>query len=219
MTKKQMLEAVDRLYIYEEDFKTINKLMDSLEDSLFVKIIEEILEGNLFFSDFENIFKDEAYSLTLKNNLESQNRLKIEIERTLAFRKKLEGDQFSIDPTTTRIGITVPSEGTDMRSFYNEIKIENIKNQVYSLFEMLPNDNETVKAAKLRIYNAFQNNEISEEDFLLFARDFILPISIEGQLLDISDLKFMTENKLTEDQMKKIKAFSYFLRREDRGGE
>jgi hypothetical protein len=218
MTKKQMLDAVDKLYIYEEDFKTINKLINSLEDSLFVKIMEEILEGNLFFSDFEKIFNDESYSLTLKSNLESQDKLKKELERTLAFRKKLEGDQFSIDPTTTRVGITVPSDNTSIRDFYDNLTVENIKNQVYGLFEMLPNDNETVKAAKLRVYNAFQSGEILEEDFLLFARDFILPISIEGQLLDISDMKFMAENRLTEDQMKKIKAFSYFLRREDRGG-
>jgi hypothetical protein len=218
MTKKQMIDAIDRMYIYEEDFKTINKLMDSLEDSLFVKILEEVLEGNLFFSDFERIFKDESYSTLLKNNFELQDKLKKELDRTLAFRKQLEGEQFAIDPTVTRIGITVPAKGTAMRDFYDEVKVETIKNQVYSLFEILPNDNEVTRAAKLRIYNAFQNGEISEDDFLLFAREFIMPISIEYQILDNGDRRFMDENKLSEDQMKKIKAFSYFLRRKDAGG-
>jgi hypothetical protein len=214
MRKEQMMQALDNFPIYEKDYSTILNLMDNLEDKLFVKIIEEILEGRLFFSDFERIFADETYAVTLKNNFEAQEELKKELDRTLAFRKITDGINFTIDPKVTRIGITVPSEGTEMRDFYDEIKDEVIKDQLYHLFDTVDSDTPVIKAAKLRVYNAFQSNEISEEDFLLFARDYILPISIEHQILDKSDMQFMIENNLSEIQMKKMKALSYFLRRE-----
>ena len=214
VTKKEMIAAVDRLDIYEKDYETINRLMDNLPDELFVKVIEEVLEGKLFFSDFERLFADDSYSSTLRNNFERQEKLKIELERTLAFRKLTDGEAFSIDPTTTKIGITVPAEGTSMRTFYDEVKDEVTKDQIYSLFETIESDDPVVRASKLRVYNAFQNGEINEEDFLLFARDFILPISIEPQVLDKSDLRFMADNNLTEERVKKLKALSYFFRRE-----
>lgn len=214
MTKNEMLRAVDALDIYERDYETLVQLMDNLSDDLFVKIIEEILEGNLFFSDFERLFADESYASTLKNNFEAQDKLKKELDRTLAFRRLTQGQSFSIDPTTTRIGITVPAEGTDMRTFYDQVKTEVTQDQIYSLFETIENDDPVVRASKLRVYNAFQSGEISEEDFLLFARDFILPIAIEHQILDKSDLRFMADNKLSEEKVKKLKALSYFFRRQ-----
>lgn len=214
MTKNEMLRAVDALDIYERDYETLVQLMDNLSDDLFVKIIEEILEGNLFFSDFERLFADESYASTLKNNFEAQDKLKKELDRTLAFRRLTQGQSFSIDPTTTRIGITVPAEGTDMRTFYDQVKTEVTQDQIYSLFETIENDDPVVRASKLRVYNAFQSGEISEEDFLLFARDFILPIAIEHQILDKSDLRFMADNNLSEEKVKKLKALSYFFRRQ-----
>ena len=41
MTKKEMLDLVDKMPIYEKDYKIINDLLENLDSSLFVKILKE----------------------------------------------------------------------------------------------------------------------------------------------------------------------------------
>jgi hypothetical protein len=208
MTRDEMINAVDRMVIYKKDYETLSLLMANLEDSLFVKILEEILLGNLFFSDFERIFSDSSYSSTLKRNLEAQDKLKKELDRLTAFRDQT-------DQAISLIGLYPPAD-QNLRVFYNQIKDEEIESQLYSIFE----SNEDPLGLKLRIFEALQSGQISKEDFLLFSREYILPISIEHQILNKSDLQFATQNNLSEDQVKKIKALSYFIRRLNyKGGE
>jgi len=210
MTRDEMINAVDRMVIYKKDYETLSLLMANLEDSLFVKILEEILLGNLFFSDFERIFSDSSYSSTLKRNLEAQDKLKKELDRLTAFRGQT-------DQAISLIGLYPPAD-QNLRVFYNQIKDEEIESQLYSIFEA--NEDDLTKQLKLRIFEALQSSQISKEDFLLFSREYILPISIEHQILNKSDLQFATQNNLSEDQVKKIKALSYFIRRLDyKGGE
>ena len=215
MTRNEMMNAIDRMIIYEKDYITLKKMIDVLEDKLFVKILEEILEGRIFLSDFERIFLDESYISTLSRNLETQDKLRKELDRMLAFKREVDADPaYAIDPTTTKIGITIPSEGTDIRAFYDEVALEVRKDQLYSLFETVSSDSLLIREAKLRVANLIQDGEIDEEDILLFSRDYILPIDIEHQVLDKNDMQFMTQNNLSEQQVKKLKALSYFLRRE-----
>jgi hypothetical protein len=210
MTRDEMINAVDRMVIYKKDYETLSLLMANLEDSLFVKILEEILLGNLFFSDFERIFSNSSYSSTLKRNLEAQDKLKKELDRLTAFRGQT-------DQAISLIGLYPPAD-QNLRVFYNQIKDEEIESQLYSIFEA--NEDDLTKQLKLRIFEALQSSQISKEDFLLFSREYILPISIEHQILNKSDLQFATQNNLSEDQVKKIKALSYFIRRLDyKGGE
>jgi hypothetical protein len=182
-------------------------LMANLEDSLFVKILEEILLGNLFLSDFERIFSDSSYASTLKKNLQAQDKLKKELDRLTAFRGQT-------DQAISLIGLYSPAD-QNLKAFYKQIKDEEIESQLYNIFEVEAGEDELTKQLKIRIFEALQSNQISKEDFLLFSREYILPISIEHQILNKSDLQFATQNNLSEDQVKKIKALSYFIRRLD----
>jgi hypothetical protein len=212
MVRDEMLRAIDDMVLYSEDYKTVSFLMANLEDSLFVKILEEILIGNLFFSDFERILSDSSYSSVLENNLKAQNDLKTELDRLIAFRG-------STNQSTTLLGIYPPGDA-NLRSFYEIIKNEEVSSQIYSLFEVDPSDDDITRVLKVRMFEALQDNEIDENDFLLFAREYILPISIEHQILNNSDRQFAQKNNLSDDQVKKMKALSYFIRRmQYKGGE
>jgi len=205
MTRDEMIAAVDNMAIYEKDYKTLSFLIANLEDGLFVKILEEILLENLFISDFERIFSDSSYTSVLAKNLEAQDNLKKELDRLIAFRGQT-------NQSTTLLGMYSPADPM-LRTFYETIKDEEIENQLYGMFETKPSDDDLNRTLKIRIFEALTNGEISKDDFLLFAREYILPISIEHQILNKGDLQFALQNNISEDQVKKLKAVSYFIRR------
>jgi hypothetical protein len=212
MTRDEIITAINDMALYADDYKTVSFLMANLEDSLFVKILEEILIGNLFFSDFERILSDNSYASVLENNLKAQNDLKTELDRLIAFRG-------STNQSTTLLGMYPPGDA-NLRQFYELIKNEEIDSQIYSLFEINPSDNDVTRTLKVRMFEALQNGEIDKNDFLLFAREYILPISIEHQILNKGDLQFARKNNLSDDEVKKMKALSYFIRRLSyKGGE
>jgi len=214
MTKQEMLRKIDELVIYEKDYDTIRFLLNNTTDEFFVKVIEEVLLGNLFFSDFERIFPSGTYETIIKQNLETQDKLRKEIERTIAFRREFgENSNYTIDLKNTRLGVFLPDEGTDMYGFYQDEKSNVINNQIYELLETIPTDNDVVRTVKFKIYQALEEGKIDKEDFLLFAKDYIVPISFENQVLDKTDIDFMVQNNLTQEQVKKIKSLSLFIKR------
>jgi hypothetical protein len=214
MTGRELMSAIDKMAIYQKDYDAITALLALEDDRLFVKVIEEIAEGALRFTDLYRIFGDQKYASVLASNLESQQRLKEEIERTIAFRREFGPDpDYSIDPMTTKIGVTVQETGAPAKAFYDASEQDERSQQIYTLLSPDQSDDLVTRRLKLAIYSAFQSGSISEDDLMLFARDYIVPISEERQVLNGSDLSFMVENNLTEQQMKKIKALSAFLRR------
>lgn len=92
MKLSELIEKTNSLVLYEKDYNTIVKLASSCSDRLFVRIIDEILKGNLYFSDFEPIFSDEKYSNFLSKNLENQLKINEEISRLVAFRQSITDD-------------------------------------------------------------------------------------------------------------------------------
>jgi hypothetical protein len=218
MTKTELIESLSAMSIYEKDYEVISALLGMNDDNLLVKIVEEVAEGNLLFTDFYSIFSGTKYTGILEANLESQERLRQEIERTIAFRREFGNDpDYAIDPSTTRIGVTVQDAGSPTKGFYDSSE-ETERNQlIYDILSPDPTDDPVVRRSKLSIYTAITQGTLSEEDVLLFARDYIVPISYENQVLNGSDISFMVENNLTEDQVRKIKALSAFLRRGSAG--
>lgn len=216
MRKEDLLRAVDRMAVYEKDYEAIRAMMSIGDDKFFVKAIEEIVSGNLLFTDLYRLFADQRYSQALERNLESQENLKKEIERTIAFRREFGPDpEFSIDPETTGIGVTVQADGSTTKAFYDESEQRERSSIIHDLLSADQSDDPVTRQTKLAMYSAFQAGSITEDDLLLFARDYIVPLSYENQVLNGSDLSFMVENNLTQDQMRKIKALSAFLRRRD----
>jgi hypothetical protein len=216
VNREEFLRAIDEMKIYEEDYRVISSLMGSAEDTFFVKVLEEVINGNLQWSDFSRIFADGKYGAMLAGNLESQQRLYEELGRLARFRRETLNDpSYQIDPSTTRVGVTKQVQGDAEYQFYTASEQAERSALIRDLLSTDPSDSPVVKASKVRIYSAIQSGLIAESDLLLFARDYIVPISFEGQKLNESDINFMQKNGLTEDQVRKIKALSAFLRRKD----
>jgi hypothetical protein len=59
MTRNDILEKIDNLKLYEKDYDTLLNLLNNADDKFFVKVLEEILNGNLYIQDFERFFENE----------------------------------------------------------------------------------------------------------------------------------------------------------------
>jgi hypothetical protein len=150
MTKKDILRKIDEMVIYEKDYKIIEMLLETTSEKFFVKVLEEVFSGNLFFSDFETVFQDSSYETMLRQNLEIEEKLQKEIKRTLAFRKEMDST-YTINPLTTRLGITLPDETDLVYDYYKEIKNETIQRSISQMFNSLSSDNDLLKASKFKI--------------------------------------------------------------------
>jgi hypothetical protein len=213
MTKSELIDKVNGLAIYENDYKVLRAMLDMGDDKLLVVILEEIARGRLRFTDLYPIINNGKYEQTLAQNLESQEALRREIERTIAFRKKVEDPSFSIDPARTGIGVTVQAADSKLGEFYSS---EESRERSELIFDMLnPDENDDIvkRTAKLKLYESLKSEQFTQEDILLFARDYIVPVSYGSQVLNKSDISFMLREGISEGEMKKLKALSLFLRR------
>ena len=72
MTKEEILASIDSMTIYKDDVEVIQNLLKYCNDTLFVKIMEEIFLGNLLFSDLKPIFNSPEYTNLLEKSLSFQ---------------------------------------------------------------------------------------------------------------------------------------------------
>lgn len=230
MTKKELLDRVDSMQIHEKDLRVIRLLLANADDRFFVKAMEEIFNGNLFFSDFERIFPDSAYEDTLRQNIVSQEALRNDIERLLDFRKNILGEAFAIDPATTAMGLQTGYTGSQAgyQTLYNAERDAELDNLVYQMLSTMESDSELVKAAKIRILRAIDNFNpstqgpvnaalpwLNKRDLLLFKEEYVLPLDERYQTLSRTDMDFMVRNNLSEAEVKKLKALAAFLKRKN----
>jgi len=212
MTKQEIINAIENMIIYEKDYETLLSILNNSDDRFFVKLIEEILLGNIYISDFERIFQDDSYSNILKKNLESQDKLNNEITRLLNYRRDILGEDYAIN-FGSMIGIVRPDISSENYSIY-QFLAENVrKDLLYQMLKSRAEDSPEIVKSKFEVQKAIDEGRINEEDILLFVNSQIIPVAIEHQILDESDLNFMVENNLSEDEMRKMKALSTILRR------
>jgi hypothetical protein len=208
---KSFLEKIDAIDIYEKDYDTLLNLMNNADSRLFVKILEEFVNGKLDLFTFEKVFSDDSYGLMISQNLEIQANLKKEIERLVIYRRDTLGEQFFLNPEETGLGIplnysTIFENITD---FYNSITDDNADELLYQLFSNSESDDDITRAIKAKIYSEVSGNN----DLLFYSNEYIVPMDPRYQILNKSDEVFMRENNIGEEQMKKIKALSAYLRR------
>lgn len=215
MTKSEILNKIDSMILYEKDYDTIDKIMRTTSDKFFVKVLEEIFDGSLFLTDFENIFKDDSYSSIVTNNLEQQKKLREEVLRLLYFRKNILGEEFTVDAINTGLvnpgDVNVPDE---LRDLYNE-ELDDKRDAIISeLFSSLPYDDDLTRASKLRLLNEYNQGRMDIEDLFLFNRSYIIPIDYNHQVITKEDQDFMKIYNLTDNDMRKIKSLSNFIKKE-----
>ena len=241
-TYTEMMEYIDNVVLHEREYDAIRLLLDNSDPRFFTKILEEIVDGNLFWTDFYPLLDIPEYRDRLKVTFESQRKLAYNIKNFTEFRKTI---NMSEEPTHNNIGISVGETG------YDTLAENDHENRLYDLLQYSANDNIFSISCKKAIYNAVENYRylISDEntqinndaninsfgelkygenyydyldpmDILFSQDDIIIPIEYEHQVITAHDRDFMMEHNMSEDEMKKIKALSMFLKKNsNRGGD
>ena len=99
MNREQILMGIDNMKnLREKDYATIDFLLKNTSPRLFTKIIEEVLLGNLYISDFESLLSDsqrEKYNAIIQQ----EHELVDYITKLTAFRHKIHQETIEYENT------------------------------------------------------------------------------------------------------------------------
>ncbi len=193
MTKEEMIKRIRNMIFYEEEYDVLNKLLIYCDDVLFVKIMEEVLLGNLSFSDFEDLFASDEYQNLMSNNIRFQS---VFNDYCLKYKEYLY-DKNLISDWSLVLLMTTSKSIVDIDK----------KNKLFSIL-LRKNDNILVDLYKnILIEDVLQHPE--NIDNLLFSiNNYRVPIDYDHIILDDSDIMFMNEQNISEEDMKKIKSLT-----------
>ena len=238
MNREQILKGIDNMKnLREKDYDTLDFLLKNTSPRLFTKIIEEILLGNLYISDFESLLSDsqrERYNAIIQQECE----LVDYISKLTSFREKIYTE-------TQNYGIHKADKIIEAGDYTDEQKKEiykdninkydipvYISNEIYnadndyksfikdnvllSLFESENSDNSILKEIKLELYKKiYEENNTKLKNAIIVSpnkdNDILIPISYHRVILDSFDIEYMKEHNISEEEMKKIKSMMLFL--------
>ena len=106
MLTKELFQKIDTLRIREIDYPTVLLMLNNMSNEMFTKCIEEIVNGNLYFSDFTDVLAGSGYDRALETIFKNQYELGEFIRNTKQLRKDLVVDPY--DPGNflkTAVGI------------------------------------------------------------------------------------------------------------------
>lgn len=89
MLLSEVLSAIESMNIYKKDYDIIVDLINYGDKELFTKILEEVLAGNLYWSDLETLLANTKYPEILKKSLSNQLEIQSEIKKFTALRQTL----------------------------------------------------------------------------------------------------------------------------------
>ena len=182
-TTEELLKAIDEMTIYAKDYNVITDLLGRATPAFFTKVLEEVIDGNLYWSDFEKFFANTNYPKLLDKQLEIQGRLEDQVQKYISFRnmniedfnrseqkfafippsKPVESDYENDDGELTdeaRILYNAAEEKyNDELDFYNSEYKKQRDQIIYDITKPGKDDNILIQAYKIKIYNAIKNGE------------------------------------------------------------
>lgn len=162
-----MLDNIDTMLIYEDDYPTIKKILATGNNDFIAAVIEEVINGNLYWSDFETVFPAE-YSELVGSSIEMQANLRKEIQRLVNLRKWANADKTKYNTvSTTEANIELQkhllSEGIiniegDNKFWKEEYKAKR-DDLLYSILRHNGNDSPLEAFYREKLFNAIQNGK------------------------------------------------------------
>lgn len=206
--KQELIDFIDMLNITNSNYDDILELVLNSDDAFFVKVIEEIKDGNLTFNDFKRTF---SFDGILDSSIEKQ--AKLYKEHKLLSERLLEAEQLQLfDKLKYLVTIYQNKEGNNVIYSAEEIEKEN------KLISMLTTDSGNLLESlyKNKLLNDLLSASDAERsklvDSMLFSLDdYLVPVDFNHIELTDMDLKFARENNMTDDEMRKMKSFSAYL--------
>ena len=191
MNREQILNGIDNMTnLREKDYATIDFLLKNTSPRLFTKIIEEILLGNLYISDFESLLSDsqrEKYNAIIqqeaelvdymakltkfRNDVHHQSKTYIDAKAKPIKENKdyTEEQKTALIADITKkheIPVYIPNEIYEANKEYKAFVKDNI---LLSLFESEHSDNAILKEIKLELYKKIyeENNTKLKEAIII----------------------------------------------------
>lgn len=191
MTKEEILASIDSMTIYKDDVDVIQNLLKYCNDTLFVKIMEEIFLGNLLFSDLKPIFNSPEYT-----NL---------LEKSLSFQTAFSEYYKKYSDLLTAKNLTNDLKLVNLMTIDRNIVFLEKKNQIYSILFSKTGDAMTEFYQNVALQDIL-NNPSNLDNILLSVSDYIVPIDYNYIQLTEADTLFMKQEQISEEEMKKIKS-------------
>ena len=191
MTKEEILASIGSMTIYKDDVEVIQNLLKYCNDTLFVKIMEEIFLGNLLFSDLKPIFNSPEYT-----NL---------LEKSLSFQTAFSEYYKKYSDLLTAKNLTNDLKLVNLMTIDRNIVFLEKKNQIYSILFSKTGDAMTEFYQNVALQDIL-NNPSNLDNILLSVSDYIVPIDYNYIQLTEADTLFMKQEQISEEEMKKIKS-------------
>lgn len=210
-----LMEFVDNMNLYEEDGKTLINLINNTEDKLFVTIMEHIMLGNLYISDFDEVFSHEYYGNDIGEEIKSQDSISTRLERIITFKEEIMNLTISNYEKLQKIAVTETSRNFTSSESFNDLIEERYLDFIDTIKNKIHQNTDLTTAIKLKMLDNLDTLSGSEEDIqsmLLSADDYVMPLQYDDQVLNDLDKEYMEINNIPESTMKKIKSLATFFR-------
>lgn len=209
-TTEELLRAIDEMDIYTKDYDVISELLSRATPAFFTKVLEEVLDGVLYWSDFEQIFANTRYPDILEEQLDIQGRLESQVQKYINFRNMTMEEFNSSEETFAFVPpalATKPEKPIDdatneekeeyktklkaynRRQFY-DAEYKKIRDQlIYDITKPDANDTILTQAYKIKIYNAIKNAEF----YLSLSDDAKKEYTVDTDIIKNSDKEIKYE--------------------------
>lgn len=167
MSKDDLIKAIDDMPIYRRDYAIIQDLLSKANISLMAKIIEEVIEGNLQWVDFERSLSDE-YSEAVTDSIKIQRDIQRHYDLYMSLAAMLGDDE--ADYASTNMGSMIAlrtgnaSDSDADREFVNKEYSRERDEMLYELTRTKEGDGALAIAMKTRLFNAIKNGELVLKD-------------------------------------------------------
>ena len=199
--QQEILEYIDNMVIYDEDYDNIQYLVENMDDSLFLKVMDEVVEANDYnvFRLFTRALALNNYNITkLKKNLQTQDELYNEYTLLLKYLQTELNDYNNYKLKALAV-------------INNEI-IDKAKADI--VLDFITTDNTTSieeftykKIILSKLLDPNSRNDILDA-ILLSSHEYLVPVDKRFIELTDNDKKFMELNNVSENEMKHIKSIA-----------
>lgn len=239
-TKDHIISMINEMTIREKDYPIMISLLNTKDPNLISAILEEVLKGNLYWSDLQACLPKNKYDNILSQTLPTQKALMKRVSAMITLNKlrKLNENELNNFIRNTAI-INVQQND----KIYNEEKTKARDDLITTLYNISSSDTSVERSSKIALMNMVMNAEflkslskeelsekyyiynntvrdkttnaeykfIDPDDILLWASEYIVPVDETMIVLTDWDVAYMKLHNLTEEMMKKIISVSRII--------
>lgn len=197
ITKNELISYINDTTFYKEDAEIINNMINNMDSRLFVKVVEEIMLGNLYWSDFKPIYNDDKFSTVISDSIKSQSEFNERLQQFISYHNNINNSVFDTLVNTNSKVISIEK-----------------RNKIYSLL-LSENKNPIDQYYTNKMIDYLLEDDSDENDrildMLLSADEYVVPVSWEDIEVNDVDLAYCSSNNIKIDDFKKTKSLALYL--------